>query len=216
MSSKMGMDANYKSYGQVCPVAGALDYIGDRWTILILRELLGGAARFRELHDGLPGIATNLLSERLRRLEAYGLVRRIKGGGTVSYAVTEAGAGVRMIVEELGFWGARQRRLAPAEHSRSIRALAVALQSILRRLPETKPVRRHIVELDIDGEFLEITLDRQPTVTARACTDPDARVGISMADISAVLGGEKNGSAFTHLSGDEEAMKCLIAMLVRQ
>ena len=68
-----------KSYEQVCPMATALDFVGDRWTILILRELLGGPARFQDLKDGLPGIAPNLLVERLRRMEGDGIVRRLAG-----------------------------------------------------------------------------------------------------------------------------------------
>ena len=87
-----------KSYEQVCPMATALDFIGDRWTILILRELLGGPARFQELRDGLPGIATNLLTERLRRMEADGIVRRVEFGGAGLYTLTEAGAGIRTAI----------------------------------------------------------------------------------------------------------------------
>ena len=103
MTKKTNIDLDRKSYNQVCPTATALDFIGDRWTILILRELLGGAARFYELRDGLPGIASNLLTERLRRLEADGLVRQIHRHNTVLYALTEQGAAVRPILEELGF-----------------------------------------------------------------------------------------------------------------
>ena len=62
----------------MCPLSTALDFVGDRWTILILRELLGGSARFQELRDGLPGIASNLLTERLRRLESDGIIRRVR------------------------------------------------------------------------------------------------------------------------------------------
>ena len=88
------IDPDRKSYNQVCPVATALDFVGDRWTILILRELLGGSARFQELREGLPGIASNLLTERLRRLEADGLVRQIHAHNSVLYALTEQGAGI--------------------------------------------------------------------------------------------------------------------------
>ncbi|MDH5616774.1 MAG: helix-turn-helix transcriptional regulator, partial [Acidimicrobiia bacterium] len=91
-----------KSYEQVCPMATALDFIGDRWTILILRELLGGPARFQELRDGLPGIATNLLTERLRRMETDGIARRVDVGGSSLYTLTEEGAGIRTAIEELG------------------------------------------------------------------------------------------------------------------
>jgi DNA-binding HxlR family transcriptional regulator len=65
-----------KSYGQYCAVAKALDVVGDRWTMLVVRELLVGPCRYRDLLDGLPGIATNLLADRLRHLEASGVVTR--------------------------------------------------------------------------------------------------------------------------------------------
>lgn len=65
-----------RSYGQYCPIATALDLLGDRWTLLILRELLGGPRRYSDLRAELPGIATNLLSDRLRLLSAEGLVEQ--------------------------------------------------------------------------------------------------------------------------------------------
>ncbi|MBO0715482.1 MAG: helix-turn-helix transcriptional regulator [Acidimicrobiales bacterium] len=65
-----------KSYGQYCAVAKALDIVGDRWTLLVVRELLMAPRRYRDLLDGLPGVATNLLADRLRHLEASGVVAR--------------------------------------------------------------------------------------------------------------------------------------------
>jgi len=94
-------------------MATALDVIGDRWTILILRELLGGAARFHELQEGLPGIAKNLLTDRLRRLEGDGIVRRVRSHNAVLYALTERGAAARAAVEALGFWGATLEPVVP-------------------------------------------------------------------------------------------------------
>jgi DNA-binding HxlR family transcriptional regulator len=214
MTDKIVWDPDRKSYNQVCPMASALDLIGDRWTILILRELLGGSARFHELRDGLPGIATNLLTERLRRLEADGLVRQIHSHNTVLYALTEQGAGIRATLEELGFWGARLGRVAPAKHERSIRAIAMALQAILVRAGDTLPAERRVVELEVDGEYVEIILDQRPTVTARLSTEPDARIRASTAEISAVLLGQFLGEpTFTHVSGNEAATQHLVAAL---
>jgi DNA-binding HxlR family transcriptional regulator len=117
-----------KCYGQACTVTTALDVAGDRWTLLILRELLGGPARFEDLVGGLPGIARNLLSGRLRRLEDDGVVRRRQANGVSLYAVTDLGAAVRPAIEELGFWGLRLPRVAPATYPRSLRAIAMAVQ----------------------------------------------------------------------------------------
>ncbi|MGI9007553.1 MAG: winged helix-turn-helix transcriptional regulator [Streptosporangiaceae bacterium] len=100
-----------RSYGQYCSVAKALDVVGDRWTLLIIRELiLRGASRYTDLRDGLPGVASNLLAERLRDLEAAGLIRREQAPppvATTLYHLTDAGAEVRPVLDALGQWGIR-------------------------------------------------------------------------------------------------------------
>lgn len=203
-----------KSYAQVCPMATALDFVGDRWTILILRELLGGPARFQELRNGLPGIASNLLTERLRRMESDGIVRRVDAGGSGLYTLTEAGAGIRTAIEELGMWGARMGRVGPAANQRSIRAIAMALQSVLVRAGEALPAETDIIELDVDGEYAEVILGLRPTVTARTSMQPDARVVASTPSISAfLLGRPVDDETFNHVSGDEQATRRLIAAL---
>ena len=203
-----------KSYQQICPITTALDLIGDRWTILILRELLGGAARFLELRAGLPGIASNLLTERLRRLEADDLVRQIQQHNTVLYALTEKGATVRPLLETLGFWGAQMERVAPAKYDRSVRAIAMALQSILVRAGEKLPATRHVVELEVEGEMIEVVLGPRPTVTVRIATAPDARARVSRAGLAEILlGGGIDPATFVLLSGDESALTYLCAAL---
>ena len=205
---------NRKSYAQHCPVATALDVAGDRWTLLILRELLGGSARFHELSEGLPGIATNLLTDRLRRLEEDGVVRRTQMHGTVLYALTEHGAGIRTALEELGFWGARLRRVAPPVHERSVRAIAMALQAVLVRAGDALPHERTVVELEVEGEPIEIVLDRRPTVAARPATDPDARMHATAEGMAGYLMGRPvDGPTFTHASGREAATRHLLVAL---
>ena len=192
-----------KSYQQFCPMAAALDLVGDRWTILILRELLGGPARFGELRDGLPGIAPNLLVDRLRRMEADGLVRHSDGSGL--YTLTEAGAEIRTAIEELGVWGARMGRVAPPVHDRSVRAVAMALHAILVRAGDRVPHVPVVIELDLDGEPIEIVLGAKPSVTARPASRPDARVAASSRWMSAYLIGEDAGTEpLRHVSGSEE------------
>jgi DNA-binding HxlR family transcriptional regulator len=92
-----------RSYGQYCAVARALDLVGDRWTLLIVRELLLRPCRYGELQDGLPGVATNLLAERLRALEDDGLVAHDEPG---RYRLTERGQQLGAVVRELARWGA--------------------------------------------------------------------------------------------------------------
>jgi len=107
-----------RSYGQYCSVAKALDVIGDRWTLLVVRELLlQGPCRYTDLKNGLPGVATNLLSDRLRDLEAAGLVRREEAAPPVAatlFHLTEAGAELEPVLDALGAWGIRYMT-APAD-----------------------------------------------------------------------------------------------------
>ena len=100
-----------RSYGQYCSVAKALDVVGDRWTFLIVRELLlRGACRYTDLRGGLPGIATNMLADRLRELESAGLVRREEAPppvATTLFQLTEAGLELDPVVRAIGLWGLR-------------------------------------------------------------------------------------------------------------
>jgi len=90
-----------RSYGQYCGVARGLDVIGDRWVLLIVRELLIGPRRYGELFDGLPGIATNLLADRLRSMEDNGLVQKDDDD---RYALTDRGQGLREVIYSIGRW----------------------------------------------------------------------------------------------------------------
>ena len=98
-----------RSYDQFCSIAKALDVVGDRWSLLIIRELMiRDGLRYTDLRDGLPGIATNLLADRLRDLEAAGLVRREEAPppvATTLYHLTDAGVSLRSVLDELSLWG---------------------------------------------------------------------------------------------------------------
>lgn len=96
-------------YGQYCPMARALEIIGDRWTLLIVRDLLVGPLHFNALERGLPGISRTLLAQRLRLLQQAGLLERWQGmsGRTVVYALTPAGQGLLPVVDALVEWGAQ-------------------------------------------------------------------------------------------------------------
>jgi len=94
-------------YGQFCPVAKAMEVLDERWTLLVVRELLLGSTRFNELRRGNPKMSPTLLSKRLRTLERAGVVRRAGGEGHVRYVLTPAGEELRPVVEALGAWGTR-------------------------------------------------------------------------------------------------------------
>jgi len=98
-----------RSYGQYCSIAKALDVVGDRWSLLIVRELLiRGGCRYTDLKDGLPGIATNLLADRIRELESAGLIRREEAPppvATTLFHLTDTGEGLLPVVDAIARWG---------------------------------------------------------------------------------------------------------------
>jgi DNA-binding HxlR family transcriptional regulator len=96
------------SYGQFCPVSMAAEILCNRWTVLVLREMLAGTTLFNELRRGVPRMSPSLLSKRLKELEAAGVVRTVPvGQGSVEYRLTEAGEDLRPVVMGMGFWGQR-------------------------------------------------------------------------------------------------------------
>ena len=98
-----------RSYGQFCAAAKALDVVGERWTLLLVRELLLGPRRFTDLLAALPGLGTSLLASRLKQLEAAGVIRREQlppPAGSRVYQITDAGLGVGLVVKALADWGA--------------------------------------------------------------------------------------------------------------
>jgi DNA-binding HxlR family transcriptional regulator len=97
-----------RSYAQYCPIAKASEILGDRWTLLIVREMLGGARGFNELQRGLPGISRSVLTDRLRSLERAEIIERRTGpkGRTLEYRLTRAGRDLEAVVQAIGEWGA--------------------------------------------------------------------------------------------------------------
>jgi DNA-binding HxlR family transcriptional regulator len=94
-------------YGQFCTVARGAEVFGERWTPLVVRELMCGSTRFNDIRRGVPRMSPSLLSKRLRKLEEIGVVRRTQSGKSAEYRLTAAGEELRPIVLALGHWGAR-------------------------------------------------------------------------------------------------------------
>lgn len=131
-----------RSYGQYCGLARALDVVGNRWSLLIVRELLVGPARYGQLQAGLPGIATNLLAERLRELEATGVIeRRLDADRNgVTYALTPWGRELRGAVAELVNWSKPLMTSGPQGDSFRGHWMVVALESMLHRRDTATPI----------------------------------------------------------------------------
>ncbi|KAA8887146.1 transcriptional regulator [Nocardia colli] len=174
-----------RSYEQFCALARALDLVGERWTLLIVRELLPGPMRYSELKTSLAGIATNLLAERLRTLESNGIVQRQLGAAGVQYALTPWGAGLQEPMEALGRWAAPLLMTGRNGDSFQPRWLALALPALLRGITATPPVElgidtdgfRLILRVDEDGPRAVAQTDQQPDTIFTAI--PDVVIGLA-------------------------------------
>jgi DNA-binding HxlR family transcriptional regulator len=136
-----------KSYGQFCPVAKAAEVFCERWTPIILRDLLAGATRFSELRRGAPLASPTLLSRRLKQLEAEGIVeRRVAANGRgATYHLTPAGAEFAPLIEGLAVWGQRWSRRELAAHEVDLGLLIWAMQRSAN--PEALGPGRGVVKL---------------------------------------------------------------------
>jgi DNA-binding HxlR family transcriptional regulator len=146
-----------KRYGQLCPLARALDVVGERWSLLVVRELLLGPRRYTDLLAGLPGVPTNLLANRLKDLHAAGVVtQRVLPPPTAVtvYELTEAGRALRAALGELRAWGERYGQ-APQERD-AVRPAWVLLNASGR--PVAMPADR-TVELRIGNESFDLGVD---------------------------------------------------------
>ncbi|MGH2541232.1 MAG: winged helix-turn-helix transcriptional regulator [Ardenticatenaceae bacterium] len=149
-----------RSYNQICPTAYALDLVGERWTLLIVRELLAGPRRFKDLTDGLRGISTNLLSERLRSLEQQGILcRRIlpPPAGSTVYELTSWGHALENVVLELGRWGGRLLATAGEDDALpSLGSCALGIKAFFR--PEQARKVNETYELHLGNEVLQVRI----------------------------------------------------------
>ena len=131
-------------YGQYCPVAKAVEVLGERWTLLVLRELLQGSRRFNELQRGLAKMSPSLLTKRLKELEAAGLILRLPVSGQKSfeYELTQAGRELNPVIMELARWGLKWTRDSLERDELDIDLLMLDMQRNVNRalLPMSKVV----------------------------------------------------------------------------
>ena len=152
---------NNRSYDQYCGLAYALDIVGERWTLLIVRELMPGPRRFKDLMEGLPGISTNLLSGRLKRLEQQGIIcRRVlpPPAGSTVYELTPLGQALEKTLLELGKWGSRF--VPPSAEDAAllpVGSYALTLKTFFR--PELAQGVHETYELRIDDEVLQVQIE---------------------------------------------------------
>jgi DNA-binding HxlR family transcriptional regulator len=205
-----------RSYGQYCGLARSLEVIGDPWNLLIVRQLLLAPARYRDLIEGLPGIATNLLADRLRDLEASGVVeRRLAGSGSVvEYALTPWGAELRRPIESLLRWSTPLMIRGPEGDSFRPEWLALAVPALLDGRVEVRPSAT--VGLEIGGRLFELRASRSGfEVGPHDGRELDATV---RADPACVLGLAAGALTFSdaralglEIDGDESVVHAVFA-----
>ncbi|OXS35911.1 winged helix-turn-helix transcriptional regulator [Streptomyces sp. XY006] len=177
-----------RSYDQYCSAARALDVVGDRWTLLIVRELLAGPRRYTDLHADLPGVSTDVLASRLRDMERDGLAtrRRLPPPGAANvYELTARGRELLPVLQALGEWG--QAELGERRPTDAVRAHWFALP-LLRLLDGEGLVEVHLEE----GRFhLHVGAEEGPVYgDGPAPTEPDALLVLDTATCTALGRGE--------------------------
>jgi DNA-binding HxlR family transcriptional regulator len=138
-------------YGQYCPVARASEILADRWTPLIVRELLAGSRHFNAIERGLPGISRSLLAARLRPLEDAGVLERRKGDrpNISEYDLTDAGRDLQRVINRLGAWSVRWAFGEPRPEELDPVLLLWKMHQRIRR--SAIPATRTVVEFDFRG-----------------------------------------------------------------
>jgi len=200
-----------RDYGQYCGLARALDVVGDRWNLLIVRQLLIGPARFGELREGLSGIATNLLTDRLRDLEAADVIERrlSDDANAITYALTSWGEDLREPINALIRWSTPLMIRGPQGDEFRPDGLLVALPALFSgRMPVDQSVA---VGITVDGVMVQL----RATDSGIDVDRPDGRQldAVLTAEGQLVLGlaagllSLDDIAALVHITGDQSALR---------
>ena len=181
-----------KRYHQYCPVAHSLDLIGDRWALLIVRELMLGQRRYTDLADALPGIGTNILAGRLRQLEGAGVVRRTKlppPTAVTVYELTADGRALDSVLRALAQWGGRT--MGPPQPGDCWSTYAVQM----RFRPEAAVDGTYEIRF-VDGETISLQVkDRELVAMKLSAQDPDLVVEAPPEELHKVISGAVGAQA---------------------
>jgi DNA-binding HxlR family transcriptional regulator len=204
-----------RSYNQYCGLAYALDIVGERWTLLIVRELIAGPRRFTDLLEGLPGISTNLLSERLKELEQQGMLRRRvlpPPAASSVYELTALGQALEKTLLELGKWGSQ---FVPASSEGAtvlhVSSYALTLKTFFR--PEQARGLSETYELHIGAEILQVQImDAELHVQQGEALKADMVLHTDMPSYLGLLSGEIEldeavEKRLIRIEGDPEALR---------
>ncbi len=199
-------------YGQYCGFSRALEVVGERWALLIVRDLLVGPKRFTDLHRGLAGVPTNVLTARLKELEQGGVVRRRllpRPSGSIIYELTPYGLELEDAVVHLGRWGAKAMGVPRCDEIITANSLIMAMRSTFRPEAARKTHATYefrfgdiVINLRIDGKRLDVAKGPLPGADLIVETGPA---------IKAIMSGEMTadeaiGNGSVHLTGDPQLL----------
>ena len=213
--SPVAYNGRVKRYGQYCPVAHALDQVGDRWELLIVRELMLGQRRYTDLADALPGIGSNILTSRLRDLEAAGIVRKTKlppPWAVTVYELTARGRELDAVLSSLAQWGARSLGAPDAGDCWSMYAVHVRFR------PEAAVDGVYEIRF-IDGETISLRVEQGELVAMKLPAEqPDLVVEAQPEALHALIQGTASMQASLGdggvrlLVGTEKELADLVSM----
>lgn len=204
-----------RTYGDPCGIARALDLIGERWALLVVRELLLGPKRFTDLRAGLPHVGPDMLAQRLRELEQAGVVQRSKlppPAGARVYELTDWGRQLEPVVLGLGRWGS-QAPLPPERGELGADALVLALKTLFDPA-RTDGLRGTAFELRLGEDVFDLRVDAQTLAASRgAASDPVATIATEPGILQEVLWHERPVSAGgLEIAGDRRAAERFLGL----
>lgn len=212
-----------RSYGQYCGLAGALDLVGERWTLLVVRELMSGPKRYTDLADGLRGIGTSLLAKRLAKLEAAGVVRRRllpPPAAATAYELAPAGRELAAALGPLITWGLRHA-VPDAPGNLQVNATWCVLPFTQLADPQALAGIEATYELRVGGTSALLRVhDGQAELLAAGTVAPDTVITIDPATVAALGAGRRTiGQAVADgtmtFAGDRDAAAALTAAFER-
>jgi DNA-binding HxlR family transcriptional regulator len=207
-----------RTYGQACATAHALDLIGERWGLLVVRELLLGPKRFTDLLAAMPGASPNVVSHRLRELEEHGVVRRRRLGppsGSRVYELTEWGAELEPVLAHLGRWGARSPS-RPVDAFLSTDSFILGLRSMWDARAAAELRASYELRLGDDRFRAEVADGRLELVRGSAVR-PDATIEADVRTLEALTFGDRPlaeaiRAGDVKVAGDRDAVERLLGL----
>jgi DNA-binding HxlR family transcriptional regulator len=176
------------AYQSFCPTGAALNVVGERWALLVVRDLLLGPRRYSELLSGLGGIGTDILAARLRTLQEHGVVRRVGEGRSQRYELTESGQALQPVLRELSRWGADRLRM-PADLSQI--PARVPLTSLLIGATALPRQANGVYEVRVDDEAVRVDVTGGQ-VHAAPDSEPDTTIELTRPGLRALILGARS------------------------